>query len=88
LVDNEVTEVSNNTVLHELHEARLTISRLAAQHARSIGWDTRLAAVLREKDDMQQERDAEAHKARKAESHISALKAKTSELSYFVLTRC
>ncbi|KAG6896187.1 hypothetical protein C0992_009810 [Termitomyces sp. T32_za158] len=40
LVNNEVAEVSTNTIMQELHEARSTISRLTAQHARSVGWET------------------------------------------------
>ncbi|PPQ72775.1 hypothetical protein CVT24_012801 [Panaeolus cyanescens] len=57
LVNNEVTEVSNKTILQELQEAKSTISRLSAHHARSLGWDTRLSAAMKERDDMQQERD-------------------------------
>ncbi|KXN84412.1 hypothetical protein AN958_12641 [Leucoagaricus sp. SymC.cos] len=79
-VNNEVTEVSNKTLLQELHESRTTISRLTAHHARSIGWDTRLTAALKERDDMQQERDSESHRARLAESRFAALKDKTIKL--------
>ena len=79
LVNNEVAEVSNKTVLHELQEARATIVRLTAHHARSIGWDTRLMAVIQERDDMQQERDIEAQKASQAESRIASLKTRTGE---------
>ncbi|TFK43926.1 hypothetical protein BDQ12DRAFT_643723 [Crucibulum laeve] len=80
LVNNEVTEVSNKTILHELQEARTTISRLTAHHARSVGWDTRLAAALKERDDMQQERDSETSRARLAESRFAALRDKTAKL--------
>ncbi|XP_006456872.1 hypothetical protein AGABI2DRAFT_188669 [Agaricus bisporus var. bisporus H97] len=80
IVNNEVTEVSNKTLLQELNDARATISRLTAHHARSIGWDTRLTAALRERDDMQQERDSESHRARLAESRFEALKDKTVKL--------
>ncbi|KAF8165772.1 hypothetical protein B0H34DRAFT_763197 [Crassisporium funariophilum] len=80
LVNNEVTEVSNKTILQELQDARETISRLTAYHARSVGWDTRLSAAMRERDDMQQERDGETHRARLAESRFAALKDKTAKL--------
>lgn len=80
LVNNEVTEVSNKTLLQELQEARDTISRLTAHHARSMGWDTRLTSALKERDDMQQERDGEGHRARLAETKFAALKDKTGEL--------
>lgn len=53
------------------------ISRLTAHHARSVGWDTRLSAAMRERDDMQQERDVETNRARLAESRFAALKEKT-----------
>lgn len=78
IVNNEVTEVSNKTLLQELQDSRATISRLTAHHARSIGWDTRITAALKERDDMQQERDCESHRARLAESRFAALKDKTS----------
>ncbi|KAJ7098587.1 hypothetical protein B0H15DRAFT_821313 [Mycena belliarum] len=80
LVNNEVTEVSNKTILQELAEAKTTISRLTTSHARSVGWDTRLSAAMKEKDDMQQERDAESQRARLAESRFAALKERTSKL--------
>lgn len=56
------------------------MARLSAHHARTIGLDTRLMAAMREKDDMQQERDSETQRARIAESRISALKERTSAL--------
>lgn len=80
LVNNEVTEISNKTILQELQDARETISRLTAHHARSIGWDTRLSAAMKEREDMQQERDSETHRARLAESRFAALKDKTNKL--------
>ena len=80
LVNSEVTEVSNKAILQELQDAQSTITRLTAHHARSIGWDTRLSAALRERDDMQQERDAETHRARLAESRFAVLKDKTGTI--------
>ena len=79
-MNNEVTEVSNRTLLQELQEARETISRLTAHNARSMGWDARLTAALKERDDMQQERESESHRARLAESRFAALKDKTNKL--------
>jgi hypothetical protein len=81
LVNTEVTEVSNKAILQELQDARATITRLTAHHARSIGWDTRLSAALKERDDMQQERDAETHRARLAESKFAVLKDKTGTIA-------
>ncbi|KAK1231953.1 hypothetical protein PQX77_004924 [Marasmius sp. AFHP31] len=80
LVNTEVTEVSSKTILQELQEAKLTISRLSSHHARSIGWETRLSVATKERDDMQQERDFESQRARLAESRFAALKEKTSKL--------
>ncbi|KNZ78618.1 hypothetical protein J132_11059 [Termitomyces sp. J132] len=80
LVNNEVTEVSTKTILQELHEARSTISRLTAQHARSVGWETRMSAVIQEKDDMQQERDGESNRAKLAESRLASMKDKAAKL--------
>ncbi|KAK0207041.1 hypothetical protein DFS33DRAFT_639709 [Desarmillaria ectypa] len=80
LVNSEVTELSNKTLLQELQEAKTTISRLTAHHARSMGWETRLSSVIKEKDDLQQEREFESQRARLAESRFSALKEKTLKL--------
>ncbi|KAE9407242.1 hypothetical protein BT96DRAFT_914824 [Gymnopus androsaceus JB14] len=80
LVNNEVTEVSSKTLHQELLEAQTMISRLSANHAKSIGWENRLSVVNKEKDDMQQERDFESQRARLAESRFAALKEKTSKL--------
>ncbi|KAG6919755.1 hypothetical protein DXG01_001589 [Tephrocybe rancida] len=80
LVNNEVTEASTKTIMQELHQARATISRLTAQHARSVGWETRLSTAIREKDDMQQERDGESNRAKLAESRFVAMKDKTAKL--------
>ncbi|KAJ3964231.1 hypothetical protein EV361DRAFT_942574 [Lentinula raphanica] len=80
LVNNEVTEVSSKTLHQELQEARTMITRLSASHAKSIGWETRLSVAMRERDDMQQERDSESQRARLAESRFAALKDKTSKL--------
>lgn len=76
-MNNEVTEVSNRTLLQELQDAKSTISRLTTSAARSVGWDTRLSAANKERDDMQQERDSESQRARLAESRFAALKDKT-----------
>jgi len=64
LINNEVTEASSRTILNELQEARTTISRLTASHARSVGWENRLSTTLKEKDDIQQERDSESNRAK------------------------
>ncbi|KAF8806110.1 hypothetical protein BYT27DRAFT_7257530 [Phlegmacium glaucopus] len=86
LVNSEVTEICNKTILQELQDARATITRLTAHHARSIGWDTRLSAALKERDDMQQERDAETHRTRLAESRFAILKDKTGTILYVFLS--
>lgn len=80
LANNEATETSNKTISHELEEARSTISRLKVQQARSAGWETRLAVTIQEKEDMQQERDGEAARAKLAESRLKALKDKSAKL--------
>jgi hypothetical protein len=45
-------------------------------------WDTRLSAAMKEKDDMQQERDAEGQRARLAEGRFAALKDRTCECCF------
>ncbi|OBZ70260.1 hypothetical protein A0H81_09758 [Grifola frondosa] len=80
LVNNEVTETSNRTLIQELDEARTTVVRLTAQHARSIGLENRLATALQEKDDLQQERDSASHRSKLADARIVALKEKCTKL--------
>lgn len=79
LLNNEVTEVSNKSLLHELEEARSAVLRLSAHHARIVGLDTRLSALLQENDDIRQERDSQTQRAKLAEAHLAALKDRTGE---------
>lgn len=72
----EVTESSNGTLLRELEDARTTIARLSAHHARSIGWETRLKGIIQERDDLQQERDQQVANARIADQRTAVLKEK------------
>ncbi|EED81094.1 predicted protein [Postia placenta Mad-698-R] len=86
LVNNEVAESSHRNALQELQEVQANAARLAAQNARSIGWENRLAVALQEKDDYQQERDIALQRAKLAEARISALKEKCAK-SQAQLTR-
>jgi hypothetical protein len=79
LLNNEVAEASHKALLLEFQDARDAISRLTVQNARSVGWDTRLTIVMQERDDLQQERDSEAHKARRAENRVAALNTRLCE---------
>lgn len=62
-----MSEATTRTLQRELHEARSTAHRLAAQQSRSAGWELRLAQHAQEIDDMRQERDAAVAKERHAE---------------------
>lgn len=79
LLNNEVAEASNKTLLHELEEAHNTVSRLNAHHARTVGLDTRLSAALQENDDIRQECDSQTQRAKLAEARLVALKDRTGE---------
>lgn len=72
MIKHEMTDASNRTVMRELQESRATIGRLSAQTARSAGWEMRLAQVTQEREDMRQERDSQAQRARHAESKAAA----------------
>ncbi|KAG1755406.1 hypothetical protein EDB19DRAFT_1901623 [Suillus lakei] len=74
LLNSEVAEASHKTILQELEEARTSVTRLTAYQARTVGIDSRLAATLQENDDLRQERDSEAQRAKTAETRIAALK--------------
>ncbi|KAF8338496.1 hypothetical protein F5887DRAFT_1238226 [Amanita rubescens] len=80
LINSEVSEASTKSILQELEEARATISRLTATQARSTGWDIRLSAAMKERNDIQQERDVESQRARLAETRFAALKEKAAKL--------
>jgi hypothetical protein len=56
------------------------VTRLTAYQARTVGIESRLAATLQENDDLRQEQDSEAQKARTAEAHITALKDRTGRV--------
>ena len=72
-------------MLQELEDARASVSRLAAHHARAVGLDARLMTVMRERDDLQQERDSEAQRAKLAESRTATLKERTCKSNLRVL---
>ncbi|KAG2060195.1 hypothetical protein BDR06DRAFT_948278 [Suillus hirtellus] len=80
LLNCEVAEASHKTVLLELEEARTSVTRLTAYQARTVGIESRLAATLQENDDLRQEQDSEAQKAKIAEACIAALKDRTDKL--------
>ncbi|KAH0839793.1 hypothetical protein J3R83DRAFT_738 [Lanmaoa asiatica] len=80
LLNNELAEASNKTLLHELEEARRAVSRLSAHHARTVGLDTKLSAVLQENDDIRQESDSQTQRAKLAEMRLAALKDCTDKL--------
>jgi chromosome segregation ATPase len=80
LVNNEVAEVSNQTVLHELQEARAAITRLTSQNVRLMSSENRLNLLNQEKQDLQQERDIEAQKARSLENKTTVLQDRLAKL--------
>ncbi|KAL4081515.1 hypothetical protein V8B97DRAFT_1863528 [Scleroderma yunnanense] len=80
LVNNEIAEASNKCTLHELEEERSAVSKLTARHARSVALDARLATVLQENDDIRQERDSEAQRAKLAEARVATLEDRTDKL--------
>lgn len=80
LLNNEVSEASNKDVLQELEEARSTVSKLAAHHARSVALDAKLATALREKDDIRQECECQVQRAKQAEARLTALSDRADKL--------
>lgn len=67
----------------ELQEARAIVGRLSTEHARFVGWDTRVRNLTQEKDDLQQERDNEMSRARIAEARLVAMNEKCCWLLCF-----
>lgn len=72
----EVAEASNRALLREVQEARAVITRLSANVARSAGWEDKLATLAQERNDIVQERDGEATRARTMEMKAAAASAK------------
>jgi hypothetical protein len=73
LLNLEVADSSNRTLLHELQESRSVVARLSAQSARSTGWEARLRTLEQERDDISEERKAQSVRARAAETKSTAL---------------
>jgi len=73
LLNLEIADSSNRTLLHELQESRSVVARLSAQSARSTGWEARLRTLEQERDDVSEERKAQSVRARTAETKSTAL---------------
>lgn len=73
MVNAEVAESANKDLQTEVQELKATVSRLNMEHARAVGWEGKLRAVAQERDDMRQERDAEATRARVTETRLVSL---------------
>ncbi|KAI6100269.1 hypothetical protein F5141DRAFT_327838 [Pisolithus sp. B1] len=80
LLNNEVSEASNKDVLHKLEEARSTVSKLTAHHARSVALDAKLSTVLQENDDIRQECDCQSQRAKLAEARLAAFSGRADKL--------
>lgn len=73
LLNLEIADSSNRTLLHQLQESRSAVARLSAQSARSTGWEARLRTLEQERDDINEERKAQSARARAAETKSTAL---------------
>jgi hypothetical protein len=80
MLNLEVESGANRTLLHEVQEARGTISRLSTQSMKSVGWESRVQSLQQECDDLGEERKAESARARSAEAKVAALTDKCSTL--------
>lgn len=80
LLNNEVFEASNKDVFHELEEARSTVSKLTAHHARFVALDAKLSTVLQENEDIRQECDCQTQRAKSAEARSAALSDRAEKL--------
>jgi hypothetical protein len=79
-LNTEVTEANTKDLLEEAQDLRATVGRLSTEHARSIGWESRLRTAIQERDDFRQERDVEGRRARVAENRLVALGDKNGAL--------
>ncbi|KAG8833279.1 hypothetical protein FRC17_010993 [Serendipita sp. 399] len=81
MLNLEVADASNRTLLHEIQEARGTITRLSAQNMKSVGWEAKLYSLQQERDDLREERKSEASRARTAEAKAAALSEKCAGIT-------
>ena len=72
----DTAESSNRALLRELQDARAVITRLSAHVARSAGWEEKIMALEEQRDDVTQERDAQAERAKVLEVKVSSLSEK------------
>lgn len=79
MVNSEVVDITHQSTLEELKQAKEKIAQLSAQNARYVGIDSRLATALQERDDMHQERNSAIQSAKLAEARIASLKEKCGE---------
>lgn len=80
LLNNELAEASNKSLSADLQEMRDSFSHLSAEHARSVGWETRLRKAMQEREDFHQERDDATQKRRAAEAKSISLGDKCAKL--------
>jgi hypothetical protein len=79
LLNLDVSEASNRTLLHEVQEARSTITKLSTQSMKAVGWEAKIQSLQLELDDLHQERKAEGARAKSAEARVAALTEKCSK---------
>ncbi|KAJ3710711.1 hypothetical protein C8R42DRAFT_714408 [Lentinula raphanica] len=80
LVMSEVTEASSETLHQELKDARRTIAHLTVDNAKHLKLEARLLEVMKERDDLKQEREIESAKEKRTEQDIVQLHVKNSKL--------
>ncbi|KAG8786198.1 hypothetical protein FRB91_000643 [Serendipita sp. 411] len=80
MLNLEVADASNRTLLHEIQETRGTITKLSTQNMKSVGWEAKLYSLQQERDDLREERKSEAARARTAEAKAAALSEKCARL--------
>lgn len=80
MLNLEVADSSNRTLLNEVQDARGTIAKLSSQSMKSVGWESKIYSLEQERDDLKEERKAEASRARSAEAKVAALTEKCSRL--------
>lgn len=83
-MNHEIADVSHQDALEQLKRAEEKVAQLSAHNARLVGTQTRLDSALREKDDIQQERDSAIQRARMAEARTVSLKEKCCKSNHLL----
>ncbi|KAG9128218.1 hypothetical protein FRC07_002836 [Ceratobasidium sp. 392] len=76
----DAADTTNRTLTKELQDARASVARLSAAHARGVGLDEKLRVAIEERDDLKREANEAASKAKMWETRANEAGSKCRKL--------